>query len=91
MLQKTCVEQFVGIARVGHARLQIRLGEFVDEHAILHDEDPIAHMGDDGEIVTDENERQIALLPLVRQKIEYLRLDRDIERRSRLVEKQDRR
>ena len=42
-------------------------------------------MGDDGEIVGDEQIRETVLALQVDQQIDHLRLDRDVERRYRLV------
>jgi hypothetical protein len=47
--------------------------------------DAVADMGDDGEIMGDEQVRKTVLALQVDQQVDDLRLDRDVERRDRLV------
>lgn len=54
-LQKTRLEQLAGIGIMRYARLQIRLGQLIDKSAALHNQHPVAHMCDDGQIVADED------------------------------------
>jgi hypothetical protein len=56
------------------------------ELAGVEDADPIAHLGDDGEVVADEQHRGGELGPEARDKIEDLGLDGGVERGRRLVE-----
>ncbi len=63
--------------------------EFLDDLAVVHYRHPLAHVRDDGEVVGHQKERQAVLASQPLQQVEYLRLDRDIERRGRLVEQQD--
>ena len=56
-----------------------------DEHARVHHVDALAHPGDDAQVVRDEDERGVALRDELPQEVEDLRLDRDVERRRRLV------
>ena len=51
----------------------------------VHDGDAVRHLGDDAEVVRDEQQRQVELAPQVAKQIENLRLHRDVERRGRLV------
>ena len=46
-------------------------------------------MGDDGEVVGDEQVGEAALAAQVDQQIEDLRLDRHVQRRGRLVQQHD--
>jgi len=77
-----------------HQRLQIRmLGPGVDvgrgaalHHlAVVHDHDLLGHIGDDAEIVGDEQEGHAELLLQILDELEDLRLDRDVERGRGLV------
>src|SRR5499425_824582 len=51
----------------------------------VHHRDLIAHLGDDAEVVRDEDQREIVRALQVAQEIQVLGLDRHIETRSRLV------
>ena len=57
----------------------------------VHDRDAIGGLGDDAEIVRDEQQRQIELLLHLAQQVEDLRLHRDVERGRRLVGDDERR
>jgi hypothetical protein len=61
----------------------------LDERARVHDRDPLAHPGDDAEVVRDQDERGVVLDHELVQKRKDLRLDRDVERRRRLVRDQE--
>ena len=69
----------------------VRAGEeilhrrFLDDLAAVHDEDSRDCLGDDAEIVCDEQDRGAEALLKVAQQLEDLRLDRHVERRRRLV------
>ena len=49
------LDQFARIGVLDAARLQIGDGKLFDDPALLHDHQPVAHMGDDGEIVADQD------------------------------------
>src|SRR3954471_1728407 len=55
------------------------------EQARIHDVDALAHAGHDSQVVRDQDERGLALLDELLQEVEDLRLNRDVERRCRLV------
>ena len=57
----------------------------LDELALVHHGDPVAHRADDGEVVRDEEVREAEVPLEVLEQVEDLRLDRDVERRDRLV------
>ena len=57
----------------------------LDDAAEIHHGDAVADMGDDGEIVRDEQIGEAVLALQVDQQIDHLGLDRDVERRYRLV------
>ena len=57
----------------------------LDDGAAVHDGDAVGHLGDDAEIVGDEQQRQAVLGPQLAQQIQHLRLDGDVERRRRFV------
>ena len=61
------------------------LRRHLDDLAEIHHRDAVGHVLDDGEVVADEQERQAELLLQVLQQVDDLRLDRDVERRDRLV------
>ena len=60
-------------------------GALFNDLALVHDGDAVRHFGDDAEVVRDEQQRQIEPLLELAQQLEHLRLDRDVERRRRLV------
>src|SRR6185312_9981650 len=70
-------------------RAQIRDRQLLDDAAVAHHRDALAELRDGGEVVTDQHigERPRAAQPL--QQRDDLGLDRDVERRGRLVEQQD--
>ena len=53
--------------------------------AEVHHRDPIGDVPDDGEVVRDEEVREVELALQCLEQIDDLRLDRDVERRHRLV------
>ena len=57
----------------------------LDDPPGVHHGDAVGHLGDDAEVVRDEQQRQVELLLQLAQQVENLRLDRDVERRRRLV------
>ena len=58
---------------------------FLDEPAGIHDGDPVGHLGNDTEVVRDEEQRESHSLLEIAQQVEDLCLNRDVERRRRLV------
>src|SRR2546427_3812856 len=62
----------------------VRIGD-LDDLALVHDHHLIGHVFDHGEVVRDEDVAHVVLVLQVLQQIQDLRLDRDIERRYRLV------
>ena len=60
-------------------------GPHFDKLSLVHDCDPLRDIFDSAEIVRDEEEREAQLLLQADEKIEDLRLDRDVERGDRLV------
>src|SRR5215472_6855603 len=67
-------------------RIEDLIGCAVLDHvSAVHDEDVLAHLGDDAEIVRDHDDRGIEALLQVAHEIEDLRLDRHVERGRRLV------
>jgi len=62
----------------------IRRGDF-DELAEIHNADAIAHVLDDGQVVGDEQVREVELMSKVEKQVEDLRLDRDVERRDSFI------
>ena len=71
--------------------VDLRGRTMLDDLAEVHDRDPVAHVADDAEVVGDEDVGQPVPLLQVLQEVEHLRLDRDVERRDRLVEQEQRR
>src|SRR5439155_15776773 len=57
----------------------------LDNLAEIHDRDAMADVFDDSEVVRDEEIREAELALQVAQKVDYLCLHRDVERRDRLV------
>ena len=55
----------------------------------LHDRDAMRDMADHSHVMTNEEQRQATGALKIEQKIEHLRLNRNIERRDRLVAEQD--
>ena len=81
----------------GH-RLQQRLGvrvagvledgphaALLDDPPGVHDDDAVGHLGDDAEVVGDEQDRRPGALLQPAQQVEDLRLHRDVEGGGRLV------
>ena len=68
--------------RIGKQRLDRRL---FDDASGVHHGDAVGHLGDDAEVVGDEEEREPEALLQIAQQVENLRLDRDVERGRRLV------
>ena len=67
-------------------RLVERLGlGQLDDAAEVHDRDAVGDLADDREVVRDEDVGQVELALQALEQVEDLRLDRDVERRDRLV------
>jgi hypothetical protein len=56
----------------------------------VHDQRPIACLGDDRQVVRDQDHRQPELASQALEELEDLRLDHDVERGGRLVADDDR-
>src|SRR5205085_630044 len=57
----------------------------LDDLAGIHHQHLVRELGDDAEVVSDEHDRGAARCAELAEKIENLRLDRDVEGRRRLV------
>ena len=57
----------------------------LDDAAEVHDRDPVGDLADHREVVRDEDVGQVEVRLQVAQQVQHLRLDRDVERRDRLV------
>ena len=76
------------MARIAEQLAHRRL---LDDPSGVHHRDAVGHLGDDAEVVRDEEQREAEPLLQIAQQVEDLRLDRDVERRGRLVGDQQRR
>ena len=74
-----CVYGWWGFGEDGAGRARL------DELAGLHDGHPVAQVGDDAEVVRDQEHRHVTLGLQVAEQVEHLGLHRDVERRGRLV------
>ena len=63
-------------------------GAGLDHLAGVHHGHPIAQLGDQAEVVRDEQDRAPHLVLQLAQELDDLRLERDVERRGRLVRDQ---
>src|SRR6266581_3164648 len=61
----------------------------LDDLAGVHDDQTLAHPGDDAEVVRDQDRRRAEIAVHVAQQVEDLRLDGHVERGRRLVGDQD--
>src|SRR6185295_15430884 len=77
--------------RIGVQRRVEDIGRLalLDDAAKIHDRDAVADMFDDAQIMRDEYIREPELCLQIHQKIQDLRLDRNVERRYGLVEYQE--
>ena len=57
----------------------------LDDPAEVHDGNAVGDVADDGEVVGDEDVGEVELLLQLDEQVQHLRLDRDVERRDRLV------
>ena len=67
---------------------RVDVGE-LDDVAGVHDDDAVCELGDEPEVVRDEDDRRVRLLARGFQHLHDLRLDRHVERGRRLVGDQD--
>ena len=72
----------VRVLRLAEQRRDVGL---LDDLAGVHDRHPVAHLGDDAEVVGDEDDRGAGLVAQVAHQVEDLGLDRHVERGRRLV------
>ncbi|MFN5407996.1 ATP-binding cassette domain-containing protein, partial [Bradyrhizobium sp.] len=63
----------------------LRVAAALDDAAEIHHQHAVGEIADDGQIVRDEQQRQIETLLQLGEQVEDLRLHREIERRHRLV------
>ena len=66
-------------------------GCLLDDAPGIHDGDAVRHLGNDAEVVGDEQQRQSHAALQIAQQVEDLRLDGDVERGRRLVGDEQRR
>ena len=73
--------------RVGHLRVVEELARLglLDDPAGVHDDDLVGDVGDDAEIVRDQDHRRVELVLQAADQLDDLRLDRHVERGRRLV------
>src|SRR6185437_5211086 len=72
----------IGMVRRGEELLGRRL---LDDAAEIHDGDAVGEVLDDAEIMADEEIGEAEGLAQLDEEVQHLRLDRDVERRHRLV------
>ena len=80
-------QQLAGIGMLGGVE-DAGGGALLDDLALGHDADPVRHLADDAEVMGDQQHRHAETLLQVLQQLEDLRLDRDVQRRGRLVRDQ---
>ena len=83
-------EQAPGVGVLGVAEDR-GLRPLLDDAARVHHDDPLGEVGDDAHVVGDDQDRGAELALEALHQLEDLRLDRDVERRRRLVGDQERR
>ncbi len=71
--------------RVRRLREDVPRGAFLDDLARVHDGDAVAGLGDDPEVVGDQEQRGAEVLAQVGEDAQDLRLDDDVQRGRRLV------
>ena len=72
----------VRVERIAEQRRHVGL---LDDLAGVHDRHPVAHLGDDAQVVGDQHDGRAGLVAQVAHEVEDLRLDRHVEGRRRLV------
>src|SRR3989454_1163785 len=77
--------------RVGVRRRVVDLPDRagLDQASRVHHCNLVAHLGDDAEVVGDEDQRQVVGALEITQELQVLRLDREVEARRRLVGDED--
>ena len=80
----TADSERLGVGMQRHLEQALLVGH-LDDAAEIHDGDAVADVLDHGEVVGDEQVGELELLLQVDQQVDDLRLDRDVERRHRLV------
>ena len=78
-------EQAPGVGVLAGARKIVLRGAVLDALAAVHDQDVVGQLGDDAEVVGDDDDRGAELLLQVADQVEDLRLHGDVERGGRLV------
>ena len=76
----------VGMAWVGIDFVTVRN---FDDLAEIHNRNTLADVFDHAQVVRDEEIGQVQLLLQILKQVDYLRLDRNVERRDRLVEHEE--
>ena len=61
----------------------------LDDLPRIHDPDPVAHPGDQPQVVADQQDRRVDLAAQCGDQVEDIRFDRDIEPRGGFVEDQE--
>lgn len=77
--------------RIGMLGVVEDLVDGTDLHDLsgIHDGDPVGHVGDDAQVMGDEDDGHVALLLEPVDQLEDLRLDGDVQGRGRLVADED--
>src|SRR5712692_9216544 len=71
--------------RMQRPSVQVRGVADLDDLAEVHDSNPIADVADDGEVVGDKYVSQVEIALELDEEVQYLRLNRHIQSRDRLV------
>ncbi len=82
------LQQQPGVRMLGRGEEVGGLGH-LDDLAGVHQRHPVGHVGDDGQVVGDEEQAHALLALQVLEQGQDLRLDRHVERRRRLVGDQE--
>ena len=77
-------QQRLGVGVIGPSE-DLLSRRLLDNAAEIHDGDAVAEMLDHGEIVRDEEIGEAEPAAQLHEQVQHLRLDRDVERRHRLV------
>ena len=81
-------EQRLRVGMIG-LREELRRRRALDDAAQVHDDDAVRDVLDDAQVVADEKVREVERALEFHEEVEHLRLDRDVERRHRLVAHQE--
>src|SRR4051794_17156555 len=81
---RNCREQCLRVLDLG-APVDLVRSALLDDLPEVHHRDPVTHPPDDSKIMGDEEVREPELVLEVLEEVEDLGLDRDVERRDRLV------